>query len=486
MKRTLTIVGILVVIIGGSLLAWRAIAQAQTPQTPTYETVTATRGSLQSTVSATGTIEPEAQVSLSFRGVGRVADIGVTAGQEVQAGDVLARLDAQELELAVAQAEAGLASAKANLAQLTKPARAEDLAAAEAAAQSAQALVKSAEAGLSSTRAAYAKLQRGSTENEKKVAAANLERARVALEQAQAAYDRVASSPDIGLLPQSGNLQRATIDFEAAKAQYDITTAGADDSQRAQALAAVAQSESSVISAKAQVAQAQASLAKLREGASPEQIAVSQAQVKQAETGLAQARLNLDNTVLKSPIAGIVAEINAKVGELPNAARPAFVVINPEPFHLDVAVDEIDIGQLAIGQDASVTLEALPNAVVTGIVDRIAPTARFDGGVTSYPVRVVLNPTTAALRAGMSATANITTAAVDNVVVLPNRAIQADRNAGTNYVEKLVDGIPQRREVRVGMRNEGQTQIVEGVAEGDVIIIPNTSASDQLRSMFGF
>ncbi len=486
MKRALTIIGLLVVVIGGSLLAWRALAQAQTPQTPTYDTVTATRDSLLSAVSATGTIEPEAQVSLSFKGVGRVADVAVTAGQQVAAGEVLASLEGQDLELAVAQAEAGLASAKANLAQLTKQARAEDIAAAEAAVQSAQATVKSAEAGLGSARAAYAKLQRGSTENEKKVAAANLERARVALEQAQAAYDRVASSPEIGLLPQSANLQRATIDYEQARAQYDITTAGADDAQRAQALAAVAQSESAVTSAKAQVAQAQASLAKLREGASPEQIAVSEAQVKQAETALAQARLNLGNTVLKSPIAGTVAEINVKVGELPNAARPALVIINTDPFHLDVDVDEIDIGQLATGQTANVTLEALPTAAVTGKVDRISPTAQLEGGVTSYLVRIVLDATDAPLRAGMSATANITTAEVDNVIVLPNRAIQVDQDAGTNYVEKLVDGVPQRSTVRVGMRNEGQTQILEGVEEGDVIIIPSNSASEQLRSTFGF
>lgn len=486
MKRTLTIVGILIVIIGGSLLAWRAIAQAQTPQTPTYETITAARGSLQSAVSATGTIEPEAQVSLSFKGVGRVADVAVTAGQQVQAGDVLAQLEAQDLELAVAQAEAGLASAKANLAQLTKAARTEDVAASEAAVQSAQATVKSAEAGLASARAAYAKLQRGSTDNEKKVAAANLERARVALEQAQAAYDRVASSPDIGLLPQSGNLQRATIDYEQAQAQYDITTAGADEAQRAQAQAAIAQSESAVTSAKAQLAQAQASLAKLREGASPEQVAISEAQVKQAETALAQARLNRENTVLKAPIAGTVAEINVKVGELPNAARPALVIINTDPFHLDVDVDEIDIGQLATGQAANVTLEALPNAVVTGKVDRISPTAQLDGGVTSYGVRVVLDTTDAPLRAGMSATANITTAEVDDVIILPNRAIQVDQDAGTNYVEKLVDGVPQRSAVRVGMRNEGQTQILEGVAEGDVIVIPSNRASEQLRSTFGF
>ena len=106
--------------------------------------------------------------------------------------------------------------------------------------------------------------------------------------------------------------------------------------------------------------------------------------------------------------------------------------------------------------------------------------------MVSYLVTVVLDPTDAVLRAGLSATANVTTAEVENVLVLPNRAIQRDRTSDKTYVEKLVDEAPQRIEVKIGMRNEGQTEISEGVSEGDVIIIPNTTAGDQLRRTFGF
>ena len=486
MRRTLTILIILAVIAGGGFLLWRTVTQSQASQEPQYETVQPTRTTLRSIVSATGSIEPEGQVSLTFKGVGRVAEVKVKTTDRVEAGQILALLDSQDAALAAAQAEAGLASAQANLAQLTRKARAEDLEAGQASLESAQANVKSAEANLASARANYSKLQAGATANDKKVAAANLERTRAALEQAQAAYDQVANLPNVGLLPQSLNLQRATIDYEQAKAQYEIATAGADAAQRSQGVAAIAQAEAAVASGRAQVAQAKSSLVKLQEGATPEQIAAAQAQVKQAEAGLAQARLNQENAALRSPIAGVVAEVHITAGEFPSAARPAIVVVNIDRFHIDISVDEIDIGQVKEGQVAVITLESLPGAEVTGRISQIAPTAAINTGVISYLVTVALDPTTPQLRAGLSATANITTAEVENVLVLPNRAIQRDRTSEKTYIEKLVDGALQRVEVRIGMRNEGQTEVIEGLSEGDTIIIPTTSAGEQLRRTFGF
>lgn len=486
MRRIATITIILAVVLGGSFLLWRQMAGAQASQTPQYETVTPTRTTLRSIVSATGKIEPESRVALNFRGTGRVAEVRVQLNDPVQAGQELATLENQDITLAVTQAEAGLASAQANLAQLTRQARPEDLEAAQASVESAQASVKSAEANVASARAAYSKLMAGASENDKKVAAANLERAQAALQQAQSAYDQVAHLPNVGLLPQALNLQRATIDYEQARAQYQIATAGADAAQRAQSLAAIAQAEAAQAGGRAQLAQAKSSLAKLQEGATPEQIAAAQAQVKQAEAGLAQARLNLQNTTLRSPIAGVIAQVNLVVGEFPSAAQSAIVVVNTEQLHIDISVDEIDIGQVALGQPVQVTLESLPDAQVSGKISQIAPIATANTSVVSYLVKVALDPTDAPLRVGLSATANITTAQLDDVLVLPNRAIQRDRNSDKTYIEKLVDEVPQRVEVRIGMRNEGQTQVIEGVSEGDVVIIPNTTAGEQLRRTFGF
>ena len=117
MRRIVTIVLVLVIVIGGSLFALRITAQEKEPPPPDYDVVTVERGNIVSTVSATGTIEPEQDVDLVFKGTGRVAEVFLEEGEFVQAGDLLARLETEDLELAEAQAEVSLAISQAQLAK---------------------------------------------------------------------------------------------------------------------------------------------------------------------------------------------------------------------------------------------------------------------------------------------------------------------------------------------------------------------------------
>ncbi len=107
-----------------------------------------------STVSATGAIEPEGQVSLVFRGAGRVGEVLAKEGDAVTAGQVLARLETDDLDLGLAQAETALVISQAQLDRLKTPVDEIDLTAAEAAVASAQASVESAQAALASAQAA--------------------------------------------------------------------------------------------------------------------------------------------------------------------------------------------------------------------------------------------------------------------------------------------------------------------------------------------
>jgi HlyD family secretion protein len=302
------------------------------------------------------------------------------------------------------------------------------------------------------------------------IARAQLEKARALLQQAQAAYDQVKHLPNIGALPQSLQLQQATLDIQIAEANYRLATAGPTEAQKAAALA--------------QVAQAQAQLDRLKAGASAEEIAIAEAQVRQAEVQVAQARLALENTRLLAPVGGVVVSVNIKVGEFPSAARPAVILNDDSRFHIDVNVDEIDVRSVAVGQPVTVTLDALPDARLTGRVTYVAPAATQEMGVVSYLVTVVLDPTTEPLRAGMSATASITVAEKRDALVVPNRAIQIDRATGKAYVEKVVNGMPTRTEIRLGMRNETQSQVLEGLQEGDVIAIRNASQRERLQQLF--
>ena len=457
MKRFVTIILILAVVIVGSFYGYELFAQEKEPEAPDFDSMAVERGTIISTVSATGSIEPQARVLPSFKGAGRVAGVLVQEGQEVKAGGLLAHLETAELELALAQAETGLTISRAQLAKAQTEPNPSDLAAAEAA--------------LASTQAAYRELLKGPSEDELQVAKGNVERARMILDQAQAAYDKVAHLPNVAMLPPSLQLQQATLDHELAQTNYRLATRGPSEAQKAAALA--------------QIAQAQATLDRLKEGLSVEDLDIARAQVRQAEVAVEQALLALDGTRLTAPFDGVITAVNIKAGELSSSARPAFEMTDLSHFHINVNVDEIDIGIVEVGQQASISLDALPEAKIAGRVASIAPTANLETGVISYRLRIDLEPTNAPLRSGMSAMASIITARADNVLVVPNRLIQIDRQNDRAYVERVEEGLPVRVEIQIGMRNEQQSEVVAGLEEGDVLAIRQVSSLEQLRDTFG-
>ncbi len=210
MKRVMTIVLILGAVIGLTWLSYQTFGsqeiQKQTVDDADLEKFVVKRDTIEATVSATGSIAPEAEVTLTFELGGKVEEIFVEKGQMVKAGDPLAKLETASLELQVAQAQATLALNEAKLQQAMKGASAEDILAAEA--------------ELAGAKANYEKVKAGPTEEELIVAKADMEKAAIALQKAQAEYDQVAWVPGLSALPQSAALQQASIDYERAKANY--------------------------------------------------------------------------------------------------------------------------------------------------------------------------------------------------------------------------------------------------------------------------
>ena len=453
MQRAVTIVVILAVAIGLSFAGYVAFGEEREIQDTDLQTITVERGTIEATVNTAGNIEPEARVSLTFKVPGEVQSVAVERSQTVQAGDTLARLESADLELAIQQAQANLDISQARLAQTLAGPSEDEIAAAQASLESAQ--------------ASYDKLLAGPTQDEITVAKAALEQARAALEQAQAAYDEVADLPFVGMLPQALQLEQATIAYESALASYNIQMAGP--------------SELEIKAAEAQVLQAQATLERLTSSPTPEEVAIAQAQVDQAQAALEQAQLALENATLVAPFDGVIAALNVRTGESAPVGLPAIVLVDLSSFHIDVEVDEIDIGQVQVGQKALITLDALPEVEIGGHVASIAPTASTGAGVVSYVVTVALDPTDAPLRADMSANVTITTTRLEDALLVPNRAIQLDRQNGKTYVERMVDDLPTRVEIETGMRNEQMSEVVAGLEEGDVRVYP-VDAAQEVRS----
>jgi len=474
MRRWITLIILLFAIIGGSLALYHYTSKEKAPPAPDYETYTVARGDIYATVSATGIIEPTQEVKLAFKGQGKVKAILVEIGDPVKKGQVLARLEEDELQLQLQQAQAGLKLAQANLAKAQAPADETEMAAA-------QAQVESARAQAEAARAAYQALLQGPTPAQRQVAEAQLKRAEAALKHAQEAYDKIAHLPNAGLMPQAIQLEQATIDYETAKANLKVTLAPPTESQKAQALAQIAAAE-------AAVAQAEANLHRLQRGPKPEDLAVLEAQVDQARIRVESAQLALKNAQLISPIDGVVGVINIRTNEFPPPGQPAVIVADPAGFHIKLDVDELDIGQIQMGQTALITVDALEDAQLTGVVARIAPvadTTPMGGGViTTYEVIVNLDPTDQPLRSGMTATVAIITQKAENILIIPNRVMHLDKDTRTPYVEKIVDGAPMRVDIQLGLRNDQYSEVVAGLEEGDVLAIRRVSTSEILRRQF--
>jgi HlyD family secretion protein len=436
---------------------------AQAAQLASLRTETIRRGDLAARVSATGSLLPEQQSSLSFALPGTVVEVLVESGQAVRAGDLLARLDDTTLRLAVLQAEDALAVAGLNRDKLLAGPDSTDIAVAEANLRAANARLAEAAAGAGDQEVAIARLRYDNLLADYQ-ALSNQYNSLVLFAEENPLF----APPQDTLDSLRGNVENAFFTSEVARLQLEQLQRGGGPGP--------------VSVAYAQVAQARAVLTQTLTAATPLQIEQADLAVEQAAAALERAEWRLGLVELRAPFAGVVGVVNVKRGEPAGPGVPAIVLLNVASFHLDVNVDEVDVGRLAPGQPVSVTVEALPGVSLNGRVDRIAPTAVVVGGLVNYLVRLDLDPAEAPVRAGMSATASILVAEVRDVVLAPNWAIRRDRRTGQAYAslqrgEALVE-VP----ITAGLRGDAYTEVLAGVQPGDVAAV--STARDGI-SLFG-
>lgn len=459
MNRTTLVIGAVVVIaLGlGGYYVWDQQQIAQEAARTQIRQETVGRGTILGAVSATGPLVANTQVNLFFgSGTGApIMTVTVALGDRVKKGDVLAELDTRDLRLAVQQAEQSLASAQLALAQLTAPPREVDLAVAEAGLRLARAQVYQASQGTPQTGVEQARL--------------NLVLAQNQLEQL---YERMKSLEDNGRFADKQALE--------GQATQLVDQARTAELRYQQALAAPSPGRAG--SALAAVEQAQVGLDRLKNGPKPEDVQIAQLQVSQAEAALQLARNNLEQAQLRAPFDGAVVSVNVREGEPLGGAQPAVVLADTSRYYIDVLVDEVDIARIAIGQPVTVTLDALPNDLFSGTVERVAPQSTLNAGVVSFAVRVGLQSNNPLLRGGMTATAEIIVERAENVVLAPNWAIRRDRASGQNLVSVLREGALVEVEVQLGLRGEAYSEVRAGLNTGDVVAV---STIREAFSIFG-
>jgi len=443
---------------------YQFVGSSQASAAEGLQTAVVERGTLRVSVDATGSVAPETRLDLSFKSAGRVEEIIIVEGDQVEAGEVLARLETADLRPALIQAQASLAISEAQLVQTKDGASDEDLA--------------SARASLESALANYEEVKDGPSQEDITVAKAEMEKARIALEKAQADYDKISWQAGIGATPQASALQQASIDYERARAQYELTVDHPTDSELKQAAA--------------QIAQARATLAALEEKPTPEELAIARAQVTQAQSALTQAQLNLEEATLVAPCAGGVADVNVEVGQMVGVGDASYVVVLTDltSYHVNIYIDETEIGQIQIGQPVVMTLDAFLDEEIEGEVTAIKSIGTVSEGIVTYEVRVEIAPTEVPIKPDMTASATVVIEERENVLLIPNRAIR--REGDVEYVEVLdqSNGTEVRRlAIATGASNGAVTEVTEtaNLKEGDVVMSNVVREIDRgpMGGMFG-
>jgi HlyD family secretion protein len=185
-----------------------------------------------------------------------------------------------------------------------------------------------------------------------------------------------------------------------------------------------------------------------------------------------------------APFAGRVSAVSVQAGEQVPAGGTVVTLIDAQAMQVDVSVDETDVPSLKVGQNAQITFDAMPGQTFSGQVLAITPQATVTQGVATYPVAVSIDPRGQVLPAGLSASVRVITAQRPNVLVVPNRAVQAQGGARVVTV-LLPDGTTQARRVQVGLVDDQQTEIVAGLNAGDRVVLPGARTTGTSTSAAG-
>ncbi len=373
----------------------------------TQQLIEVVRGNLTVSVSGSGNIVVADEARLTFGSGGKIDKIYVDEGDEVSKGDILAKLDTDYLELALTQAQVALAGQEVAVSQ------------AEINVKNAEIILEKAEDAWLDTVSAGTTVRRFE------------ERLEWYLENDPEEVERIRQIEE--------DLEKAWNDF------FRVASDSADARQ-------VVTKEMELELAKQFVEQMKHAL-------------------QQFQQALEQAQKNLSEATIIAPFDSVIAIVYADEGDSVPAMTTIVYLIDLTSMELEVEVDEIDIAEVERGQKAIIEVDALPALQLGGEVKSISTLSIEAGGLVIYKVTISFDaPQGYNLKIGMSAIADIIFEERSNVLLVPDRAISQD-SQGNPIVKVMVDEEIEERSVVLGLSDGFDTEIVDGLNEGDVVVI---------------
>lgn len=207
----------------------------------------------------------------------------------------------------------------------------------------------------------------------------------------------------------------------------------------------------------------------------------AEAEVESAEAALENAKVQLSYATIEAPISGVIGTVATQEGEtvIAGLQAPSFVkIIDLDRLEVDAYVDEVDIGKIAAGQMAEFTVDAFPGRSFKGRVSAIYPDAYIRENVVYYDVVIAIEDNyQGLLRPKMTTSVTIFMEKREDVLSVPTEAIQ--RSKGRNVVYVIRDGTATAQEVKTGLRQGRWVEIVEGLHEGQTVLLGSPESDIQ-------
>lgn len=495
------IIGIIIVAILGALVyifgPWRN--RGQTAQGGDFQTEPASRGGLTATVGATGVVHANQTAILNWQTTGSVGTINVSVGYVVSAEEILANVEQTSLPQTIILAQADLVSAQKALDDLLNS-QMQQAQALQAVDNARQALENARNPELVQARAleAIAQAEKAVENAERAVRWAQSPASQSYIDEAQAQVVLVKDQLDRAkerYAPYENkpedNLTRARLlsELAAAQQQYDFAVRQLNSLQGPMNATDLAVQETNLATAQAQLLEAQREWERIKDGPNPADMAVLEAQfedaqreyervkdgadpadvvVAQARVDAAQATLNLAR--ITAPFDGVVTQVNIKPGDQVSPGIPAFRIDDISHLLVDVQVSEVDINRIQVGQQVILTFDAILNQEYHGVVNEVALVGTTTQGIVDFTVTVELTDADEVVKPGMTAAVNIVVDQLEDVLLVPNRAVRVVEGERVVYI--LKSGAPQKVVITLGASSDMVSEVVGGeLQEGDAVIL---------------
>jgi len=487
-----------------------AVGSRPAPQ----EFVTVTRGDITQQVSVTGRVKAVSNADLGLEKSGRISWVAVKVGDRVVTGQSLLAIENGDLIADIERSRANVKKEEATLAELRRGTRPEEIKVQESEVANAKVALEDAKRSLVDaivdaytrsddairnkidpmftnprsqnpeltfiqadyqlkndiiagrlrvelTLTAWEKAVRALSTNDSldsvlALTKKNLEEVRVLLERISLAVNPLYPTP---------SLTQTTIDTyksSLSTARTNINTG----------IANLSTADEKFRNASGAVATAEQELALTLAGSTPEDIAAQEAALEYAQAQVKSSEALLAKTVIRAPFSGVVVKLDARVGEILTANAATITLISDGKFMIEANVPEADIAKVAVGNPATVTLDAYGSEVnFPATISVVEPGETIIDGVPTYKVTFEFINQDARIKSGMTANIDISVNSKKGALLVSQKAIVSANGGKTATV--LRGGMLQEVAVKTGLRGDGGfIEVISGLSEGESVLVP--------------